>query len=98
MIDASPGDLLQLNDSPPGGYSHCFGSVPYSQLVEDVDDVGLDGALTDKELVRDTLVGRALGYELEHLHLSLGEDFFRNGAAGELTEAVQQPAGYAGLN
>src|SRR5579862_1060071 len=40
-----------------------------AELAEDAGDVLFDGALGDDELVRDPLVGAALGDQLQHLPL-----------------------------
>src|SRR5450631_1368992 len=47
--------------------------VLHVQLLEGVVNVVLHGALGDRELLADLLVGQALGHELEDLELAAGD-------------------------
>ena len=47
------------------------------ELLEDLLDMGLDGALSDDEALGDRVVGQTLGQQLEDFALAAGELFER---------------------
>lgn len=65
--------LISTNNALAPGVDGGLGPIGQMQLAEDVGDVALDGLLAQVEALRDLRVAQPLGYELEHLHLPVGE-------------------------
>src|SRR5688500_15964398 len=55
----------------------CLRAALHVQLHEDAAHVRLDGVLADVEQAGNLLVGFALGHQLQHLGLSIGERLVR---------------------
>src|SRR5262249_29266631 len=81
------------------GVHHEPHPIPHPELLEDVREVGLDGALADAERDPDFLVLVAGGDQAHYLELALGETVLvaRRGGAGsrpEVRDLLDQSAGH----
>ena len=61
--------LFQKDDSSPKGLCNCEGSVVDTHFAEYIDDVELDGSLSDEQLVGNFLVAHPPGDQLKDFQL-----------------------------
>ena len=59
----------------PGSDGDSFGATGGVELGQNRTDVKFDRVLADFELMRDGLVGQAIGDQAQHFHFPRGENF-----------------------